>query len=408
MHTTCPECSSVFRVTAEHLAMARGQVRCGFCHIVFDALSHLEEDWKEQLPSFDQAPASEPKHDPEPAPAPAPNASDQHLIESENLPLPDELEGRDAPPDVYEDHTDIPLDEIIAQAPENENNLSEEDAEPSALSQLNTNSDDDLLKMQLNERTQAMVEHLQTRIDNSRENEVLQEPQLDGDTPAFFQPDTSMYNHETEAPSDDDPVNITYPSDVALTDASPTDIGEATMLNAPPVLREELAAARQESEHRISAFWIAGIIILSAVLLFQATYIFRNDLAKNDAFRGMMTSLCQLMSCTIPLRNDARDGIKTMKMVSHAITKIPQHSDQLRLRAIFTNTARYTQTYPVLSIRLSDETGKTTAMRYLRPQEYLASHINPEQGLQSGTAVEVILDFMKPKHEVLSYRFDFL
>lgn len=39
--TTCPDCHTVFRVTAELLAARDGQVRCGVCSSVFDAREHL-------------------------------------------------------------------------------------------------------------------------------------------------------------------------------------------------------------------------------------------------------------------------------------------------------------------------------------------------------------------------------
>ena len=35
-YTRCPVCATVFRVTAEQLAMRAGQVRCGQCKTVFD------------------------------------------------------------------------------------------------------------------------------------------------------------------------------------------------------------------------------------------------------------------------------------------------------------------------------------------------------------------------------------
>src|SRR4029078_10337891 len=35
--TRCPGCGTIFRVTAEQLALREGQVRCGHCRAVFDA-----------------------------------------------------------------------------------------------------------------------------------------------------------------------------------------------------------------------------------------------------------------------------------------------------------------------------------------------------------------------------------
>ena len=39
--TRCPGCGTVFRVTAEQLALREGQVRCGHCRAVFDANDHV-------------------------------------------------------------------------------------------------------------------------------------------------------------------------------------------------------------------------------------------------------------------------------------------------------------------------------------------------------------------------------
>ncbi len=41
MFTVCPNCHRQFRIYAEHLAAAGGQVRCGFCHHQFNAIDRL-------------------------------------------------------------------------------------------------------------------------------------------------------------------------------------------------------------------------------------------------------------------------------------------------------------------------------------------------------------------------------
>ena len=43
MYTQCPDCSTVFRVTAEALRVAQGRVRCGICSAGFNALDNLSE-----------------------------------------------------------------------------------------------------------------------------------------------------------------------------------------------------------------------------------------------------------------------------------------------------------------------------------------------------------------------------
>ena len=44
MFTVCPSCTRQFRIYAEHIAAASGQVRCGFCHEQFNALERLYDE----------------------------------------------------------------------------------------------------------------------------------------------------------------------------------------------------------------------------------------------------------------------------------------------------------------------------------------------------------------------------
>jgi predicted Zn finger-like uncharacterized protein len=44
MYTQCPHCQAIFQISAEQLKAARGDVRCGQCLTVFNALHHLSEE----------------------------------------------------------------------------------------------------------------------------------------------------------------------------------------------------------------------------------------------------------------------------------------------------------------------------------------------------------------------------
>jgi predicted Zn finger-like uncharacterized protein len=62
MITYCPSCHTHFRVHSEQLAARAGQVRCGKCSRVFDALEHLIEETAPALahrpnPAFEATPA---------------------------------------------------------------------------------------------------------------------------------------------------------------------------------------------------------------------------------------------------------------------------------------------------------------------------------------------------------------
>lgn len=56
MYTQCPECATVFRVTADALRVAQGTVRCGICSSSFNAIEFLNE---QPIPRQSDEPAHE-------------------------------------------------------------------------------------------------------------------------------------------------------------------------------------------------------------------------------------------------------------------------------------------------------------------------------------------------------------
>jgi predicted Zn finger-like uncharacterized protein len=76
MVTSCPACTTTFRVTQEQLKHRQGKVRCGQCRGVFDAFKSLAS-FPDDLPPEQSAPLEAPgslstvRAEPEPAPAPS-------------------------------------------------------------------------------------------------------------------------------------------------------------------------------------------------------------------------------------------------------------------------------------------------------------------------------------------------
>lgn len=89
MYTQCPDCSEVFRVTADILRLAGGRVRCGVCGAAFDALHRLSE------------------HRPPAAAAPAARQLPELRPESGDT-APDEAGGDEAPAAVVAPTRDAP------------------------------------------------------------------------------------------------------------------------------------------------------------------------------------------------------------------------------------------------------------------------------------------------------------
>ncbi len=49
MHTQCPHCQTIFKVTAAHLNVAQGHVRCSYCRNIFNASNQLVRELPDEI-----------------------------------------------------------------------------------------------------------------------------------------------------------------------------------------------------------------------------------------------------------------------------------------------------------------------------------------------------------------------
>ncbi len=90
MYTRCPSCSSTFRVTATVLQMAGGEVRCGSCSAVFNALHTLVDDWTAiVIKPPGASPPSLPEAPPESGQRPADSDGDEPVAETLEFDVPE-------------------------------------------------------------------------------------------------------------------------------------------------------------------------------------------------------------------------------------------------------------------------------------------------------------------------------
>lgn len=90
MYTRCTECETLFRVTRAQLNAARGQVRCGRCGTVFDALASLREEFTVDEPQPEDAPQLESIAEAEPEPASTTSARTKFEIAEDDTDPSDE------------------------------------------------------------------------------------------------------------------------------------------------------------------------------------------------------------------------------------------------------------------------------------------------------------------------------
>lgn len=124
--------------------------------------------------------------------------------------------------------------------------------------------------------------------------------------------------------------------------------------------------------------WVVVTLLLFIVLLAQATYFFRVELAAHlPGIKSTLASYCKLLNCNIPLPQK----IDQLSIESSDLESDPKQASVIALNAILRNRAPYAQTYPNLELTLTNSMDEVLARRIFPPAEYLKPNEDEKQGL---------------------------
>jgi hypothetical protein len=147
--------------------------------------------------------------------------------------------------------------------------------------------------------------------------------------------------------------------------------------------------------------WVAGCLLLLPVLLAQAAYFFRTELAANlPGLKPVLVSYCGLLQCTVPLPQKA----DLVSIESSDLEADPAQSNVIILTALLHNRAPYAQAYPNFELTLTDTQDKALARRTFRPAEYLKPGEDEKQGLAASRELSVKLNLDTPDLKPSGYR----
>ncbi|MES1981406.1 MAG: zinc-ribbon and DUF3426 domain-containing protein [Pseudomonadota bacterium] len=138
-----------------------------------------------------------------------------------------------------------------------------------------------------------------------------------------------------------------------------------------------ISANQTRRTHR--GWWILGCLLLLIMLLAQAAYFFRVELAARlPGLKPALISYCKLLHCSVPLPHQA----DLMSIESSELEVAdPAQANVITLNAILRNHADYAQAYPNLELALTDAADKVVARRIFVPAEYLAPENNEARGI---------------------------
>ncbi|GAB1232588.1 hypothetical protein UT4_10540 [Ferrigenium sp. UT4] len=125
-------------------------------------------------------------------------------------------------------------------------------------------------------------------------------------------------------------------------------------------------AAPVPARRRVVGAWLLGLLLLF-VLLAQAAYFFRNELAlRLPGLKPLLVQYCELLSCNVELPRDA----DLLAIESSELEADAKHPDRFTLHVLLRNHAGHAQALPSLELTLTDTQDQVIARRIFHPADY--------------------------------------
>jgi predicted Zn finger-like uncharacterized protein len=394
--TQCSKCETVFRLSAEVLRAAGGQVRCGKCGEVFNALAHLAEDASAFTPgesSFDletradnilESPAP-------PSPRGAPPSSDDFAppgVEIARLQILDWNAN---------DVSDAPSAEPSDPAPQQLGGTSLEfTLPPGELDRIFVETKRGVRARMPPEPPQASAEPEEIEVFNAADPNTAvaiaaipksAAPVAAGPAPApssfevSEQVQLEMLSGIESTADAESIVTLTRPRRSARRRTSPFD------------------SAPQESERSFIP-WLAAAITAGVLLIAQVVHQNREWLAAHAPLGGSLRALYSKMGTPVaPPAN-----LSAYQLRQWGVTGDPAGDGTLRVRASILNTAAQLEPYPLLRVTLANRFGGSIGTRDFEPSEYLGKPT--AKLLAPGERADATLDILDPGKSAEGFEID--
>lgn len=423
MLTRCPYCGATFRVTPDQLKVRQGQVRCGQCRRVFDALRGLVENGKAAPPP--PPPVTVPVPVPVPSELDPPGGND---TAGARLDIPAEVPPEATAAVGAEAAPESPPQVAGEIAPE----LPRATAEPPHVPGLSwtivapappgTGTRADAATGSgfaiLPPETPAVAPEAEPAIATGFEPLVEPSPTSAFETFKLPEPELPVADEPPEAPLTEpapEPVGVRYESPDPQSEPNPV-----LEFEPEPEVRYEPAREPQFEPIHFQADpptifdlheelpraprrwpWIAGSTLAVVLLAAQMLLHYRTEvIAASPDTRPLFTAACELLGCRIALPHK----IELIGIESSDLAPDAQKPGTLYLTAMLRNRAPFAQTWPHLEITLTDAQERPLLRRSLAPDEYIPARDDLASGFARRSEQQIQLTLSAADVPAIGYR----
>jgi predicted Zn finger-like uncharacterized protein len=382
--TQCSKCETVFRLSAQALRTAGGQVRCGRCGEVFNALTRLAEDatgFTKGESSLDQETRAD------------------EILET----IADEAVFDYTPPGVDVARLEFlePLDEELTAETSLESTLPAGDLDRifvetrpgGPLHQLTAEGP-------RGERGIVPI-HPESKAAAPPETEPVIPADAVSAAPAAAlvpppSPPSPPSPPETPEPAPPAPMPAPMPIQAALSSVAPLtriaglevseEVRQAMMSSYSASKLPQLEAARPWP----ASVWLSAAAVLSLLLVIQIAHSNRDWLSAHASLLGV--------------RATPRAMLSAYQLRQWGVTGDPGAPGTLRVRASIMNTAAQLQPFPLLRVSLVNRFGTRVGAREFEPREYLGRAT--ARMLAPGERTDATLDIIDPGNDAEGFEID--
>jgi predicted Zn finger-like uncharacterized protein len=430
LFTQCSKCETVFKLSAEVLRAAGGQVRCGNCGEVFNALARLAEDanaFASSETSYDlESRADSILREPSPPhPAPEPDTNDDFGTPGVEI-------ARLQIIDWNESDTEEPLTEDLDLEQD------EPASDPSLEFTLPPGELDRIFVESKKKKEASKTSPTVPPPDEPEEFEVDITPVTVQAKPASNAPQTAAPKPAAPAPQPMAPVAPLRTAPAAPAPAAPKPapppvqsaaatkapqpaaeqpphpeaVAAATnsAFDVPDAVRFEILSGMESAQplHELSQSirtpglkrWMAAAIMFALLLAFQIVHHNREYLVAHGPFAGLLRALYAGAGAPVP----SSANLAAYQLRQWGVSGDPEADGTLRVRASILNGAAQLEAFPLLRVTLANRFGSSIGARDFEPSEYLgkptARYMNP------GEQVDATMDILDPGKSAEGFEID--
>ncbi|MTI14139.1 zinc-ribbon and DUF3426 domain-containing protein [Sansalvadorimonas verongulae] len=356
--TSCPQCSTAFRITRQHLMAAKGAVRCGSCLHVFSASSFIVGGTLPEELKFQPAPQK-------PQPQSQPEATHNSLDFSE--------------------------DALAIDSSKNSSSYSSSEAES------DTYEEDEAW-------ARAMLEEMELDEDEDHEEIESASEQVFEPAPAPTKPQPQpqkSISPKQKAKTKEKPraeKKTAKPEPKQEAKAKPKPASTLSSLNSDPL---DLSYRKQSLWQKL--LWPAACALAFMALILQYGWANFANISKDPSLRPLATKVCNLLPCQLPEQRDI-----TKIQVSHIVIRPDRnYQNALTIDAIITNEASFKQAYPSLMMTFFGMEEGIIGQRVLTPDQYLSGEAAGALDMPVRQPIHLAISVINPSKKLHSVDLSF-